>query len=196
MLKFKFLVITTCLLSLVACVQQPRSIPTLPLAAREQILADMQSWKINGKLGLRFQHTGHNISFEWRQSKDKYYLYLYSPLASESAKINGSQAGATLVTVDRQEYSAPSAERLIFEHLGYDFPVTKLVYWIKGTAAPTSGSKYANYDQFNQLQSLQQDGWLIEYQSYHAISPVTLPEKMVISNGKITVKIIIRDWKK
>ncbi len=196
MLKFKVLFITTCLLSLVGCQQQPKTIPTLSLATREQILNDMQNWQLSGKIGIRHEHSGHNISFEWRQRKSKYYLYLYSPLASESAKINGSPNGATLVTVDRQEYSAPSAERLIYEHLGWDMPVSKLVYWIRGMPAPTSGAKSSNYDQYNQLRSLQQDGWLIEYQSYLPISPVTLPEKITVTNNKISLKIIIRDWKK
>lgn len=196
MLKLKLIFVTSCLLSLVACKQQPRDIPTLPLAVREQILSEMQNWQAKGKIGVRYEHTGHNISFEWRQRKNKYFVYLYSPLATESAKINGSPSGATLITTDKQQYTAPTAERLIFEHLGWDLPVSHLVYWLRGLPDPNASPKIANYDQFNQLLSLQQANWRIEYQCYQAIAPVTLPEKITITNGTITVKVVISDWKK
>jgi len=195
MLKLKLFLIPALLLAISGCVQQPKTIPVLSVSNREQIINHMQNWQANGKLGIRFEHTGHNISFEWRQRKNNYFLYLYSLLASESARIKGSPKGATLVTLDKQEYTAPTADRLVYEHMGWELPVSKLLYWIRGIPDPYSASRVANYDAYNQLSTLRQDGWLIEYQSYHIMEPVSLPEKMTISNSKITLKFIVRDWK-
>jgi outer membrane lipoprotein LolB len=194
MLKLKYLLITTLLVAISGCKQVPQDIPKLSLAARTEYLNNMHSWQANGKAGIRDKNQGQNVSIEWQQNGTNYNLHFFGPFGSGSIYLIGKPGKATLTTSDGHKYVGDDPETLVFENLGWELPFKGLIYWIKGQPAPHSAPSIKKYDQYNQLQVLQQDGWHIVYQSYGVYAPITLPEKMTLTNGNYMVKLIINSW--
>lgn len=187
--------ITIAGLTLTGCVpQHPQEIPKLTPQVRTQRLNNIQEWHIAGKVGIRDGNQGHNVSMEWQQNHDKYRLRFYSPFSTESVVVSGKPGDVTLITADGKQYTSPNPEQLLFEHVGWNIPFAGLRYWIKGQAAPYSTPTKIKLDKYNQLQTLDQDGWHIDYQSYVVRDSITLPEKLTMTNQQFKLKIIVTHW--
>lgn len=196
---YSFLAISLCLSSLLAisgCTQPPREIPQLSRAARENYLNHMRQWELTARLGIRNKDQGQNLSVDWQQDNDHFKLYLYSPLAIDNATIKGKPGSVSLTMSDGNHYTAENPEKLVLDHLGWNLPFTGLEYWIKGMPAPHSTPTNVKYDSYNQLRSLQQDGWCIEFEEYSVHQNITLPEKITLINNNVKLKVIINRWKK
>jgi outer membrane lipoprotein LolB len=194
--KVKIIATVFLALTLTGCMLQPQSIPTLTLSERTHYLSNMQSWEASGRFGIRTRNQGHSASMEWQQNKQNYNLYFFGPFASGSARIIGKPGQVVLTTSDGESYKAASPETLVLEHLGWSLPFTHLIYWIRGLPSPHSIPNVTKYDEHNQLRTLQQDDWKIDYQSYSIYSSITLPEKINLSKGDVKLKIIINHWQK
>lgn len=171
------------LLALTGCRQAPTPC-TLSKNQRTQYLQQMQSWQITGRISVTRGQENTTASFTWQQTNEHYKIHFYSAFSSDTLTIVG----------DKHSFKATSnadASDLALEHI----PFQHLSQWLKGNLATTNIIK-ESYDRYNQLQTLQQDGWLIEYQSYANTSPVSLPEKMTLSDGTTKTKLIIKNWQK
>ena len=195
MFNYKYLsLIAICAATLSGCAQLPQEIPKLSPQLRSKYLNQLQTWQATGKVGVSDQHQGHNVSLEWQQDQTKYNIHFWGPFASGSARIIGKPGQVTLTTSEGQKFTGTEPESLMFENLGWDLPFNGLTYWIKGMSSPYSAPTLKKFDQYNQLQTLQQDGWLIDYQSYTVYGKITLPEKINLTNGKLKIKLIIKEW--
>lgn len=190
----RYLLLAGCLLALTGCMQTPRPLPVLSPQVRSTYLNQMQAWQFTGRAAISNANQGYNLSMEWQQRQQKYQLDFWGPLAAGSAQIIGEPGKVSLTTSDGQSFTDTDPEKLIFEHLGWDLPLHGLVYWIKGQAAPNSAPTLKKFDRYNQLQTLEQDGWHIDYQSYVAYDEFSLPEKLTISQGNVKLRIKINEW--
>lgn len=154
--------------------------------ARLQCLQQMQNWEAEGRVSIQNKNQAHTASYKWQQAQQNYRAYFYSPFTSQSLTITGN---ATEVTIE--EVHGMNADEVEFEQ---NLPLAQLGYWARGMPSPNSPPKLLVYDACNQLQKMQQDGWLVEYQSYTTTEIITLPEKIVMQKDPIKVKLIIKRW--
>lgn len=191
-----YIIPTYLIISLAGCATTPQQIPKIHPQVRHESLSSMTQWDITGKVAVRTKDQGHNISMDWHQNKDSYRVRFHSPFTSESAILTGDANEVILKTSDGKIYKNANPEVLLQEHLGWTIPFSHLKYWIKGMASPDSKAQVQKVDQHHQLQTLQQDGWLIEYQKYVVKYNMTYPDKITLSNGDTNIKLIVNDWKK
>lgn len=193
---FYFISLLACIV-LTGCAVQPQTIPpNIDPQLRTKILTQMQDWHAHGRAAIRDKDQGHNLSIKWQQHGQNYDLQFYGPLATGSVHIIGKPGHVSLSNSNGEHYEDSSVENIIFEHLGWDLPFNKLMYWIKGIPAPNSIPSSRQYDQYHQLRSLEQDGWKIDYLSYHIYEDITLPERINLSNHDLKLKLIISAWKR
>ena len=197
MFNIKFLLVVLCCFTtlLTGCAQQPQSTPTISLQSRQAYLNHMQHWQANCRVAIRDKDHGHNLTMQWHENQQQYNIQFFGPLGSGSIKIIGKPGALNLTTSDGNSYTATNADNLIYEHLGWDLPFASLTYWLKGLAALDTRPMLIKYDAYNQLQSLQQSGWLINYQNYMVYDAITLPEKITLTKGDIKLKIIVHQWR-
>ncbi len=171
------------LLALTGCRQAPTPC-TLSLAKRTQYLQQMQAWQITGRISTTYRGENTTASFTWQQNNERYHIHFYSAFSTDTLTIVGDDKSFKATT-------NADANDLALEHI----PFQHLSQWLKGNVAATDVTK-KSYDRYNQLQTLQQSGWVIEYQSYANTPPVSLPEKMTLTDGTTKAKVIIKNWQK
>lgn len=155
----------------------------------------IQTFEAFGKVSFTNGKQGGHASFEWQQfSSDRYSILLVGALGIAAVRINHTGDEVRLSTSRGEKYVAKSSEQLIKKTLGWDIPVTPLIYWLRGIPAPGKKPSRAMLDHQDHLVLLEQQGWKITYQSYFRVSGVDLPHKLILEHGPIRVKFIFKKW--
>lgn len=172
--------------------QQPPSV-TRSWSDRQAILTNLQSWQINGKIGIKTPQDSGSANVKWVQRGKDYTLTLLGPLGATQLTLTGSASGVTLLTAEGKQFHANNPEQLLMQQWHWNLPVSQLRYWIKGLPSP-NGNYKAAFDDQHRLTSLSQHGWTIQYASYQANPVLDLPAKITINSSDIKTKIIIYEW--
>ncbi|MGG5292338.1 lipoprotein insertase outer membrane protein LolB [Pseudomonas shirazensis] len=159
----------------------------------KQQLSSLDGWQINGKVGIRAPKDSGSGTLFWLQRQDYYDIRLAGPLGRGAARLTGRPGGVVLEVANQGRYEAPSPEALLAEQLGWELPVSHLVWWVRGLPAPDSKSQLT-LDQDSRLASLNQDGWQVQYLSYTQQNGYWLPERIKLHGKDIDVTLVVKDW--
>jgi outer membrane lipoprotein LolB len=152
----------------------------------------LKHWALQGSMGIRTPQEGTNATIHWQQSGQRYALQIYGPLGIYRIQLEGTPNNVVLQS-EGQTYRASSAESLLKQQLGWSIPVSNLVYWVRGLAAP-GFSANAVRDSQNRLTTLTQQGWQIQYLDYVNVKQLELPRKIVLTQPQLQVRFVIRQW--
>lgn len=158
--------------------------PKLSQATRVQYIQKMNCWHIKGRIAITRNDENLTASFTWAQNKDNYKVHFYSPFSNQTLTITGNKQNFKVTATDQEAANALALEQQL--------PFVQLRAWLLGL--PAAGDYNASYDAYNQLETLQQDGWAIKYQSYMPRNPVSMPAKLTLEQTNMHVKIVIKSW--
>jgi len=175
-------------------ITSPTPAAKLAWKEREQRLNRIQAWHLNGKVGIQTANDSGSASLDWIQQSSRYHFSLLGPLGSGGFQLSGQPGRVTLVTSDGKQYTAANPEQLLAQRTGFHLPVSYLYYWIRGLPAPNAPSQN-QWDTYNRLTSLVQDGWRVQFLSYVNTGGIDLPEKLTITSTSLKVKMIVYEWK-
>ncbi len=173
--------------------QQPPQNQSIPWGNRVQTLSGIENWDLKALIAIRAAHAANSASLNWQQNKQNYTILLFGPLGTNSFALQGRPGQVQLQTANGKKFSAPNAETLITEQTGWQLPVSNLYYWIRGLPVPTLPA-VKRYDSYNHLSLLNQQDWTIHYLSYVAVNNIDMPNKIVLENPQLRVKIIVTQW--
>jgi len=88
---------------------------------------------------------------------------------------------------------------LLLEATGWDIPVQALTEWIRGARAESLGPARIQYGINGLPWSIEQGGWLIEYQwpESDPAAPIDgplLPTRLDATRGEASVKLLVDEW--
>lgn len=169
-----------------ACSTTPQT-PLVPTQLAENI--NIQNWYIKGKIGLKDGKEAHSAYLNWLQCGDNYDIRVTGPFGQGAAHLFGNDKLASLETADKQTSHAHNAEQLLSRQLGWSFPVTELLYWLRGIPSPM-----LSYDVQDQLTSFQQSKWQLSFPRLKNIDTYQLPTKIVASQDPLKITLIIKQW--
>jgi len=162
--------------------------------SRQRDLDRLHSWIISGRLGIQTEQEGWHVAFRWQQGDaELYHITLSGPLGQESAELQGTSQGVTLLLSDGHSVSAQDPDDLLLRHLGWRLPVKGLYYWIRGLPVPDTTETHG-LDAEGRLQWLKQSGWQISYRRYESISGKAFPTKIFLDNPHVKVRLVIDEW--
>ncbi len=147
------------------------------------------NWTLSGKIGITTPDESMAGFIRWQQLQDNFDIYVTGPLGQGSTRIQGNPAKAT-ITQGGKVAEGQNPQQLIYQQLGWVFPLENLPYWLQGKKAPFSSAKIEMED--GRLAQLNQDQWTVEYQRYHTY--YNLPERIKIRQGKWKFLIIVKNW--
>ncbi len=186
------LLLTLCAL-LSACAT-PRKIPaTDDFNQLQQQLQALESWQVEGKIGLRQDGRGSSARVSWQQTRDHYTLRLSGPLGIGTVLIDGDDTGVVVHNKDGV-FQAPTPEQLLLELTGWQIPVTALQYWARGLPAPDMPVVQQRVEQ-GRLASLDQGGWKITYLDYTLVDGLWLPARMRMSRPETQLTLLYKSWR-
>lgn len=157
-------------------------------------ISKLTSWHITGKIGVINGNKGGSANVEWKQYRNNFAITLYGPFRSEQIQIIGKQGEVKLLTSTGSTQTAVTPEKIIKQQLGWNVPVTGLMYWSKGIPMPGVPIELIKFSKEQRLTKLVQQGWTIEYQEYKSFNKFTLPTKFSLQYEKIKIKLIFKSW--
>ena len=183
-INVKLILVSGLLLLLSACSSQPN----LPVATQSlEPNAHLWHWKAQGRIAFANEKNSHSASLDWQQEGYAYQLQILGPLGQGSARLEGEPFKVTLTTSNGQQVAASSPEQLLAEHLEWELPLSNMVYWIRGLAAP------GKVIQINQ-QTLIQNGWKVEWRRFTQVDNYQLPSLLVAEKGALSFRLAINQW--
>ncbi|MBV8801368.1 MAG: outer membrane lipoprotein LolB [Gammaproteobacteria bacterium] len=191
-------------IGLAGCATKPPGTTSLPSAAETEapvwgnrvgVLSNIQDWDLNALIAIRANasHAATSANMNWKQSKKNYDILLFGPLGTGAVKLAGQPGYVALETADGKKFNAATPEALLLQQSGWNLPVSNLFYWIRGLPVPKIPAQ-KSFDSYHRLSELSQQGWTIQYLRYKNIGAIDVPDKMILANSDVNVKIIIKNW--
>ena len=156
-------------------------------------LADIQRFNIEGRIGVQTDGRGFSGATRWQHAEDRDTIGLFSPLGGQVANIELTRSGVVLTDGDGKSYTAPDAETLTRQTMGWTLPMRGLPDWALGRPSPDA-IELAVWDAEGKLLRLQQAGWDIRYQAYVQSGDHQLPSKILMVSPKVNLKLLIERW--
>ena len=160
---------------------------------RKAKLADVNVWRLRGRVSLRSEEESLILKVDWQQQSQTIFKILLSGPFSSMLQLSGNGSNVELNDGEQRLY-APDAESLLFEHTGIRMPVNGLRYWMLGLPQPDRQVRALKLDVAGRLASLQQDEWQVDIQGYQQHNGEILPAKLLINNHQLKVRFIIDQW--
>jgi outer membrane lipoprotein LolB len=156
--------------------------------------AEIKAVDLTGRISLK--QAGHSgvANLHWHHAPPDHDIRLYSALGETIADIAQDRNGVTLLTAQKQRYSASDADSLMEQVLGWSLPLNGMQYWILGRAAP-GGTAEIQRGPDNRIQHMVQDHWQIDYSNYRPVGSAELPGKIFMQRDDVKVRVVIDSWK-
>ena len=151
-----------------------------------------EQWQMKGKLGIWTAETQEGAQLNWLQCGNTYQIRLSGPLGMGAVVIDGNQEEVTLSQPGKTEWTEETPEDLM-EKIGWNLPVSSLFHWLRMRPHPEYEFSEER-DGGDRLESLSQQGWLVEYQRYQSSETNALPSLIQIKDADLRAKFIISDW--
>lgn len=150
----------------------------------------MGNWEVSGKIGVTTPKESIAGFIQWQQTGNQFDVYVSGPLSVGSTQIKGTPNKIS-ITQGGKTTSGINPQKLIYEQIGWHFPIQNLPYWIQGQAAPYSKASISKGDN-GRLTQILQDKWQVSYPRYNEY--YGQPSKIKISQGQWKFLIVIKNW--
>ncbi|MHB0852189.1 lipoprotein insertase outer membrane protein LolB [Stutzerimonas nitrititolerans] len=162
-------------------------------AMHKERVSEIDGWQISGKIGIRAPQESGSGTLFWLQRQEYFDIRLSGPLGRGATRLTGRPDAVALEVAGQGRFEADSPEALVQSQLGWQLPVSNLLWWVRGLPAPDSRSRLSLDDQ-SRLAMLQQDGWDVEYLGYSEENGFALPERIKLSGRDLQITLVIKDW--
>jgi outer membrane lipoprotein LolB len=160
---------------------------------------------LKGRVAVAAGKDGFNASLHWTQVGSRSDVALQGPLGAGGIQISADGNTLSIVDSHGDRLDSDAARAELAARLGFEPPLESLRYWVLGVPDPATPAKEAVDAQQQRLQSLQQDGWQIDYNSY---MPTTLPaasseagnaaawlpSRMTVQRAGVRVRLVVDGW--
>lgn len=149
--------------------------------------AQLWHWQAQGRLAVKDGQEHHSANLDWQQEGFAYQIMIFGPLGQGSARLDGQPFHVTLTTAEGESLEASSPEQLIRQGLGWDLPLSNLIYWVRGLPAP---GPYQLVDTNNLIQG----SWEVEWRRFIQVEGYTLPSLLIARQGQFELRLAINSW--
>ncbi|MGH8086073.1 MAG: lipoprotein insertase outer membrane protein LolB [Lysobacter sp.] len=166
---------------------------------REATLRAQRDWSLSGRIAVSNRGKGGSGRIDWVQNGPNYRVALSAPVTRQGWRLSGDADHALLEGLEGGPRRGADARQLLLRATGWDIPVTALAEWVRGARAPALGPARITYGANGLPWSIEQGGWLIEYQwpdpDPAAPTPdLRLPARLDATRGEATVKLLVDEW--
>ena len=148
-----------------------------------------------GRVAVTFDGRNFSSGLRWQHAADGDEVWLMSPTGQALAHIVGDDNGATLTGADRQTYRAADVEAITRRALGWELPLARMAWWVRGEMVPGSEVGEVLRDQQDRLVRLTQDGWSITLRQPGADEDGGLPRRVELVRGANQIRLVIDNWR-
>lgn len=183
------------LLTLAACatVPHPQTAAPTEWQQHQADVAALQQWQLQARVSVVSEGNGWSGKLLWQQRDETYQLQFNAPLGQGAFRLQGGEGGVVMELSNGQVFSAANAEALIYEQLGWRFPLHELRYWVVGVPAPGTSPRLTFHAE-GSLASLAQSHWRVRFPDYVQVDDMRLPKKIYLDNTELKVRLVVDRW--
>jgi outer membrane lipoprotein LolB len=198
-------------------VQPPPSAGSQAWDVTRSELQARDHFELKGRVAVAAGKDGFNAALRWTQNGTLSHVSLAGPLGAGGVEIAADGGHLGIVTSNGEHLDSDAARGELEQRLGFDPPLGSLRYWVLGVPDPATPAKETVDPQQQRLQSLQQNGWQIDYGGYMSsgIGPsgigssgngpvgagpagegagASLPSRLTVQRSGVRVRLIVDGW--
>ena len=146
-------------------------------------------FELSGRVAVRYSGESATGRVQWRHADSTDDLLITNPLGQGVARITRAGEQFELETSDGHRYSAPDAESLTAQVLGWSLPLHGLPQWVRAQPLPGDPAEIQR-DSADRVASLSQDGWHIDYEAYAG----ERPSRLTLARPDLEIRLVIESW--
>jgi outer membrane lipoprotein LolB len=178
-------------------VQQP-AVASQPWDLTRSALQARDHFNLKGRVAVAAGKDGFDASLRWTQAGTRSQVSLEGPLGAGGVQITSDGDTLSIITAHGDHLDSDAARAELGARLGFDPPLGSLRYWILGVPDPATPAKEALGPQ-QRLQSLQQNGWQIDYSDYVRAGNAAgggdwLPARLTLQRAGVRVRVVVNAW--
>jgi outer membrane lipoprotein LolB len=156
-----------------------------------------QPFDLSGRVLVSYEGRAFSSNLRWQHLAERDEIWLLTPLGQAVGHIVSDADGATFTGADHKQYRAAGVEGLTRQALGWELPLTRLQYWIRGEVAPDSTAQGVERDDAGRLTGLAQNEWQISIARYPSDEHEGLPRRLELRRGgDQTIRLVIDAWRR
>jgi outer membrane lipoprotein LolB len=148
-----------------------------------------------GRVAATFDGRNFSSGLRWQHAVERDEVWLMTPTGQALAHIQADDEGATLTGADRQTYRAADVEAITRRALGWELPLTRLAWWVRGETVPGSQPAEPVRDQQGRLVRFTQDGWSITLAHPPAGEGRGMPQRLELVRAGHQIRLVIDSWR-
>lgn len=157
-------------------------------------IGQIKQFALKGRLGVITKPKSFSARLAWQHSDLQDNVDIYSPLGGKVANITKTPEQVTLTDNQEKVISEKNVETLTENTLGFSLPLSGLSFWALGRPYNEGIVNLMTWDENGRVNSLEQNGWHIEYSNYMLNGDLALPNKVNLKSDQITIKLIVDEW--
>jgi outer membrane lipoprotein LolB len=176
---------------------QPPVTASQPWDATRSELQARDHFALKGRVAVAAGKDGFSASLRWTQAGTRSQVSLEGPLGAGAVQIMSDGDALSIINSHGDHLDSDAARADLEARLGFDPPLNSLRYWIQGVPDPATPARETVDPQQQRLQSLQQDGWQIDYTGYmpgDGAGNAWLPSRMTVQRTGVRVRLIVDGW--
>lgn len=195
----KFAVVFLLLLTTTACVplfqQRPEASPESLWQLRHGALLKLEQWQLQGRTVIRQGKEALNAGLRWQENRGTYQIKIEGPFSQGGITLDGDGKRTVLTMADGEKRIAAAPEILIKESIGIQLPISALRDWVRGIPDSSMNIDRLELDAKGQVTHLIQQDWDITFLRYVPFGNNSMPEKIFINKGDMSLRLIVTRWK-
>jgi outer membrane lipoprotein LolB len=152
-----------------------------------------------GRVLVSYEGRAFTANVRWLHAPDADEIWLMTPTGQALAHLQQDATGAVITSADQTQYRAARVEALTRRALGWELPMARLQYWVRGVPAPAIPPEVPadirERDTAGRIRQLAQDGWRISYEHYPPTQNEGLPRRLDLAGATQTMRLVIDTWR-
>lgn len=159
----------------------------------QQSATTLSAFELSGAIAAKHHNKGWTATLSWiQQGPNQYQIRFIGPLSGQTVMIEKQHAVITYREGEKK-LTSTNGDDLLQQQTGIHLPVNNLYYWVRGIPAP-GAVQSAQRNETNQLTTLKQAGYTMNYTHYMPVGNRTLPNKIQLQGHDMMIKLVIKRW--
>lgn len=178
-------------------VQPPVSTRVLDVTEQRALLAGLEHFDFQGRVGSTRGNQGTQASISWEQRGPESLLRLAGPLGAGATRLRLTATDITITNARGEKLEGEAALAALGNQVGMQPPLAALRFWVLGLPAPDSPAQ-ESLDDGGRLATLAQQGWSVTFDEYRVVAlpqgQVQLPRRLTASRDDLRLRLVIDKW--
>lgn len=158
-------------------------------------LARAPAFDLIGRVAVSHDGRAFSAGVRWEHTAARDEIWLLTPMGQALAHIVGDGEGAVFTGADRSQHRSGDIEGLTRRALGWELPVARLAWWVRGDLAPDSVIQHVERDGQGRVAVIAQEGWRIQYAYLPSAGQDAHPRRLEITAGNQVIRLVVDGWR-